>query len=290
MGYHRLTEVMGFSFNPETLRWGYRFSPWREERGLFYKAFSLGEGRAFMAFLGRMEGEWHIRVSGRDVDENMALEEVGRTLGDREDLVSIAEFSGEDPILSRALEELPGYRLKSTPYPHEALFSAIISQNVSREGFFKMLDEFKELLGVKVEADGYVDFVFPPLGKLRDIDPSVFSDGRLAYRASVIRDIARKIGDDFFAELGSDPASGIETLTKLRGVGQYTARATLLYGYRAYEVPVADRYILKMLASLYSDFDSRDASGLDAFARDRWGEYAGYVIDLLIAWSQKNGR
>ncbi|MCD6382779.1 MAG: hypothetical protein J7L74_04065, partial [Candidatus Hydrothermae bacterium] len=174
--------------------------------------------------------------------------------------------------------------------PHEALFSAIISQNVSRDGFFKMLDEFKELRGIRVEADGYVDFVFPSLEELRDFDPFDFKDRRLIHRASIIRDIAREVDGDFFVELSRDPLSGIDALVKFRGVGEYTARATLLYGYRAYEIPVVDRYILKMLASLYSDFVSRDASGLDAFARGRWGEYAGYVIDLLIAWSQKNGR
>lgn len=287
---YKLAEVFGISFNPEALRWGYRFSPWKEEGGTFYKAFSLETGSLFLAFFEKIDGEWYLRIKGAETDEERALRLIEKTLGHREDLVPLLSLSKSDPMLARALRELPGYRLKSTPSPHEALFSAIISQNVSRDGFFKMLAEFKELLGVRVEADGYVDFVFPSLEELRDFDPFDFKDRRLIHRASIIRDIAREVDGDFFVELSRDPLSGIDALVKFRGVGEYTARATLLYGYRAYEIPVVDRYIQKMLAYLYADPGLREPNGLIAFALDRWGEYAGYAVDLLIAWSQKNER
>ncbi len=286
----KIDEIARSYFDPESLEHGYRFSPWVKEEDLFYKIFELDDGSPFLALIEKVRGEWILRILGDIVRDREAdcLRLIIDSVGLSEDMGPVLEIARNDYILRKAIEGLPGYRLKSTLRPDEALFAAVISQNVSKAGYFRMLDEFKREWGIKVTIEGFTDYLFPDFKRIKHGDIMKFESKRLKYRAMQIKEIAEKVDLELFEKLRGTGENGVEELKRLRGVGEYTARATILYGYRDYTVPVVDGYILKIMSQLYFDGEKLTPSKFVRFAHEKWGNWCGLVIDYIIAWRQKD--
>ena len=277
-------------FNLACLNLGYRYSPWKEENGAFSQGLLCGEKVVKVTLAEEKEGVVLRTKSGQEILKD-ELEVIGNKilfcLGLPVELSALVHLGQDDPHLREALDALPGYRLKATPTVYEAILSAMISQNCSRDAFFVMLSEFRRSFGRMAKIEGQSIEAFPTPREVVEGDLRRIEDPRLRYRMKSIREVAGVLTQDFLNRLeGLPPEEGIEELEKLRGIGDYTARVVQLYGMRRYEVGFFDGYVQKLIGRLYLKKEKPRPREILQFMEERWRNLQGYALDVIIAYAQ----
>jgi len=121
-------------FNLNSLRMGYRYSPWEERDGEFHQGI-LCNGKMVKAILKCKKGRLLLRLESNSMLSPREITGVGGKVADclglRDDLSPLSLLAKRDTNLKRALLALPGYRLKSPPTLYETIISAMLSQNCS---------------------------------------------------------------------------------------------------------------------------------------------------------------
>ncbi|RLG69260.1 MAG: hypothetical protein DRO11_08010, partial [Methanobacteriota archaeon] len=177
-----------------------------------------------------------------------------------------------------------------TPTLEEMVLSAVISQNCSREMFMRMYWRVVERFGKRAEVGGEAWCVFPTTRELLAANREELRRC-VSYRVDTVIGVAKRLDGDVARRIVSVPPSeGVELLRSVKGVGEYTAWATQLYGLRRYNLIFVDRYVQKLLGELY--FGGRKPSHRESrmFAQERWGDWQGYALDVLIAYHQGGNR
>ncbi len=277
-------------FDLKHLNLGYRYSPWKEENGAFSQGLLCGD-RAVKVVVGGGSRGALLRVRSQEEllekEVEVIVDKVLFCLGLKDDLTELTGLGEDDPHLREALDALPGYRLKATPTVYEAILSAMISQNCSRDAFFSMLSQFRRSFGRIAEIEGQSMEAFPTPEEVVEGDLRRVEDPRLRYRMTSIGELARVLTKDFLNRLeGLPPDEGIEELEKLRGIGGYTARVVQLYGMRRYEVGFFDGYVQKLIGRLYLKKEKPRPREVLQFMKERWGSWQGYALDVIIAYAQ----
>ncbi len=285
-----LSSHLAGEFDPATLKLGYRYSPWQEKDREFSQGLLCGDSVVKVSLTAARAGNLLNVRSKQEIAED-ELEEIKRKilfcLGLEDDLSGLAEIGTRDSHLKRAWDALPGYRLKATPAVDEAILSAVISQNCSRDAFFAMLGEFREKFGRKsrIRSDNVV--AFPSPREISGAGVAGLKHPWLKYRIRTIQEIAAALTRDFLTRLQSlPPQEGIAELTRIKGIGDYTARVVQLYGMRRYEVAFVDGYVQKLIGKLYLKAYKPKPREVLQFAEESWGDWQGYALDLIIAHAQ----
>lgn len=290
-------------FSLQNTIYGYRYFLWEIENGPRVR-FTLRYSKDTVIEVELEQKRWDLQVimrtSGK-LDEKMidwSKDRVRFCFGIDEDLSQFKLVAKQDPHLREAIEKLPGYRLKATPSVYEMLVACIISQNCTRDAFFQGLKELVESIGRKELIDKREVFGFPLPEEMRSAKLESFKP-RLRYRMKGIQQVLQGLGDDYStdhtAHMGFfewerirnlPPERSVEELKKLRGVGDYTAWAIQLYGLRRHSVVFVDGYVQKLLGKLYFSGRKPSFGDIRRFAQQEWGEWQGYCLDFLLAYSQ----
>ncbi len=204
-----------------------------------------------------------------DTDTKEVVGGVSEILGLNENLAEFYEYAGRDPLLGKASEVLKGYHVRTTSL-WNALLIGVCQQNASFRQGWRMLYEIYRRLGKPVKIPGYGETLFPPTPRTileRGVEPLI--ESRTGYRAQTIHRIAK-----FFERTRDLPENPLELkkrILEIRGVGEYTARLSLVLSKRYYHEPPIDRWLKKIIITVYN-IDEKEA---EQYYRKHWGEWAG---------------
>ena len=190
-----------------------------------------------------------------------------------------------DKTLKELCEKYRGLRILNQDL-WEMTESFIVSQNNNIPRIQAILERLCEAYGKKGE-EGYA---FPEPQVLSSLEREELAFLRAGYRDNYIIDAAkkfdeRKINTDIV--LNGDLKEAREELYKIKGVGPKVADCILLFGASRRDAFPVDTWMKKALKKVYGiEFQSADA--FREFAKQRFGEYAGYAQQYLF-FGARNG-
>ncbi|RXE59329.1 DNA-3-methyladenine glycosylase family protein [Acetivibrio mesophilus] len=201
----------------------------------------------------------------------------------------IKEKVMKDEIMKEAVKFGSGIRLLKQDI-WETLISFIISANNRIPRIMKTVDEISRTYGREIEMDGGKYYAFPGIQELSGATLEGLERSGAGFRCKYIMSAARVI-DEGQISLGSvasmDISDARSYLMKFQGVGPKVADCTLLYSGTKYDVFPTDVWVKRVMEELYF---KREASfgEIQEFARDYFGEYAGFAQQYLFYYARQN--
>jgi len=214
-------------FNLDSLRMGYRYSPWEERNGEFHQGI-LCNDRVVRAVLKRQKGKLWLCLESNSAlsseETEWLRERVIYCLGLKDDLSPLYELAKGDGNLKKTLVALPGYRLKSAPTLYETIISAMLSQNCSVQALFSMRKRLIKTVGRRERINNVIIYAFPLPEEIQSAPKETLMKARLYYRTKFIRGVASRLSSGFLRQLELiSPEEGIKALGSPKGIGDYTA-------------------------------------------------------------------
>ncbi len=196
----------------------------------------------------------------------------------------IIEILSADPIMRTACAYADGIRLLDQQ-PYECLISFIISQNNNIPRIKGIISRMSEAYGTSL-GEGYA---FPTLSQLDKATEEDLFYLRMGFRAKYIRDcldklVNKEVDIEKTDELTTDELLG--ELLKIKGVGRKVADCVMLFSMGRREVFPTDVWVKRVMEYLYFDNSETDIKTIHAFAKDKWGEYAGYAQQYLFYYAR----
>ena len=178
---------------------------------------------------------------------------------------------GSEPRIKTAAEYGYGIRILNQD-PFEMIISFIISQNNNIPRIRKNIESLCEKYGSRIE--GSSRNAFPEPAALARADEKELAAMKLGYRVPYIIAAAKR----YMAE--GCPACREELLDYL-GIGPKVANCIMLFGLRDTAAFPVDTWVKHIMNDMYG-FEETDVKGMQAFAKDRFGELAGYAQQYLF--------
>lgn len=186
----------------------------------------------------------------------------------------------EEPEIARATEAGGGIRILNQDF-WEVLISFIVSQNNNIPRIMKCIRGLCEKFGDPVFADenGEEWYGFPSPESLASAMTEDLAEIKLGYRDEYIIRAARR-----FLELGEPSGTMEEKRTELlgyHGIGPKVADCIMLFGCREFRAFPIDTWVKTIMNDMYG-FDRKDVKGMQAFAREKFGDLRGYAQQYLF--------
>ena len=225
-------------------------------------------------------------LSGEDLD--YIQNKIRWMLGLDEDLREFyAHVEEHDPILTRFIRRLRGLRAPATPTVFEAVIHALVEQQISFNFAGKIKSRLVQKFGETMEIEGETYYAFPKPERLSRTTPEELRALQLSRRkGEYIIGVASQVasGEIDFEALKFQPnQTVVEEISKLRGLGKWTAEMVMVRGMRKLDAIPADDVALRRLISHYY-FNGAKVSNKQArdLAEERWGQYRGYAAFYLM--------
>lgn len=214
--------------------------------------------------------------------QKLALERTRFYLGVDEDLSDFIKFTTEFEELTGLQKILQGYRLSGVLMMEWMPLFAFLSTNTTVDMYHTFLMNFLQKWGIKSNYNDYLLVSFPPLKDLDKISESIYRETKIGYRAKYMAEILQALGkDNLYDE--KDDAVLLKKLQKIKGIGDYSARTTLLYGMRKYNIAFVDSFV-KIVMNHYFHTDLKIANkSLLQFLEQKFSPYQGLLVDWLTA-------
>ncbi|MGQ9722000.1 MAG: DNA-3-methyladenine glycosylase 2 [Candidatus Jordarchaeum sp.] len=224
-------------------------------------------------------------ISNRD---RKKIREVIYTIFNLElDLEKFYQDVKKDKIMSMLTQKLRGLKIPTTPTVFEALVDSIIEQQISLRVAHSLERKVTKTFGDILKVDDQVYYVFPTPQKIASATVEQLRECGLSYKkAEYIRDIAKMIAEgtldlEKFKDYENIDEI-INDLSKIRGIGVWTAELTMLRGMQKFEAIPADDLGLRRVISHYYCND-RKISGEEARRiAQNWGKWKGLAAFYLI--------
>lgn len=250
----------------------------------------------------RQEGAW-VGVVG---DAVIAVRQEGSTLcvaGAEErciehyfqldlDLPAILASIDRDPLIHAAIVRHRGLRLVRQD-PWECLISYICAQNASIPFIRCMIENMARCYGVPLSSPWGTYYAFPPPEVLASLEVDDLRRCSLGYRSGYVLDAARRVCEDPGWAGRIDALSfeqGRLELMAFRGVGRKVADCILLFAFQKFESFPVDVWMRRVMREHYLPCEGpdrgmscREYDAIAGFAREYFGEYAGYAQEYLFA-------
>jgi DNA-3-methyladenine glycosylase II len=240
-----------------------------------------------------------VLLVGADVDEptaTLARSALDRLLGLSVDLSAFAAMAATDPVLRPLAGRMRGLKPPRFPTVFEALVNGVACQQLSLAVGIHLLNRLTADRGRAVPDDPDGPRAFPTPEELATLEPDELKrHGFSTVKARTIIETARAIvagSLDLEALDQLDDLAAIERLTRLRGIGRWTAEYVLLRGLGRLHVFPADdvgaHNKLRRLLAIDTPLDYEAVQRLVA----RWHPHAGVVyfhllLDSLSAQSSR---
>jgi DNA-3-methyladenine glycosylase II len=208
-----------------------------------------------------------------------------RAFGLDADAEGAAAVAGRDPVIAPLVERYRGLRPLAIPDPFETLVWAILGQQINVAFAARLKRALIERYGQPVPLDGATLWLFPPPRRLVDVTPEELRPLQISRQKAVyIAELARAVegGRIDLAGLAALPDDGaIEALTRLKGIGRWTAEYLLLRGFgRPDAIPAADVGLRAALGRLHRLGRHASEAEVRAMA-EAWRPYRGFVAFYL---------
>ena len=152
-----------------------------------------------------------------------------------EDLAPFYRAMEQDRIMTSLISQLRGVKSPTTPTVFEALVDSIIEQQISLRAAHSVENRLIRALGTPLALGDKVYYSYPTPHTLADATDSVFrACGLTRRKGEYIRGVSQQILsgtlDPEHFRTYPDTEMIISELTKIRGIGQWTAESTILRG------------------------------------------------------------
>lgn len=209
------------------------------------------------------------------------------------DYVHIAKvLSDKDEHMKKAVAFGQGIRiLKQDPW--EMLISFIISQNKAIPHIKECIKNITMKYGTPIEEEGEdgLYYTFPTPEQLKDATEEELRECKVGFRAPYILDACHKIlneeivlNDMYFLSA----AEAKEKLMSIKGVGPKIADCILLFAYSKMELFPTDVWIKRVVEGLYFEGREMKLEEIQKFAREYFGDLAGYAQQYLFFYGREN--
>jgi DNA-3-methyladenine glycosylase II len=201
------------------------------------------------------------------------------------DLQPFYEAVKGDKIMLRLTKALRGLKPPSTSTAFEALIDSIIEQQISLYAAWSMQRRLTEAFGDTLAVGDKTYFAFPRPKRLAEVTiEQLRSCGLSQRKAEYVRDVSRLVADGFDLE-GMKALSDekiIEELSRIRGVGVWTAELTMVRGMQKFDaIPADDLGLRRAIAHYY--YDDRKISGAEARrTAEQWKGWRGLASFYLV--------
>jgi DNA-3-methyladenine glycosylase II len=232
-----------------------------------------------------------LKISATGIRLKAEMEEsltviLGRMLGLQTDLSEFYRLAEKDSRLKPLASKFRGMKPPRYPSIFEALTNAITCQQFTLTAGIRLLSQLVESRGLPF-ADGNIHArAFPRPQDLAALRVEDFKKlGFSRQKAQSIIDLSRMAvneGKDFEELAGFNDEDALENLTRIRGVGRWTAEYVLLRGLgRTHIFPGDDVGVRNKLQSWLKVTKPLDYEGVGRIL-NRWKPYGGLVYFLLL--------
>ncbi len=202
------------------------------------------------------------------------------------DLMPFYEAVKGDEVMSALTERLRGLRSPTTATVFEALIDSIIEQQISLKVAWSLQRRVIEAFGdiLRIDDKAYYAFLSPEALSSATIE-QLRSCGLSMRKAEYVRGSAQLVvnGLDLERLKNYDDDNIIEELSKIRGVGIWTAELTMVRGMQRLAVIPADDLGLRRCISHYYCGDRKLITGAEARKiAERWKGWRGLAGFYLL--------
>jgi len=201
------------------------------------------------------------------------------------DYSKIKKHYKKDPILKEAISFGEGIRILNQD-KFETLISFIISANNNIPRIKKSVEAISKTYGKHIFDDYYA---FPLVDELKTATITELKACGVGFRDKYIFDTCKKIIDYF----DLDEVSKLSTkecknkLLTLKGVGPKVADCIMLFSMGKLDAFPVDVWIKRIMEKLYIKEDM-SLKGIEKYAKDTFGEYAGVAQQYLFFYAREN--
>lgn len=224
-------------------------------------------------------------------------------LGD--DLPNIISRIRRDAFIARAIHACEGLRIVRQPV-WECLISYICATYKGIPAIRDMILRLSERFGNQLTFDDRVFHTFPEPGRLVNATLDELRKCGLGFRAKRVLEASRMVVDgevDIETLREVDYGSAKRELLRFPGVGNKAADCILLFSLEKLEAFPVDVWIKRAIQTQYANhfnttfihkisaknsLSNREYHSVGAFARNYFGEYAGYAQEYLFHFVRKN--
>lgn len=182
-----------------------------------------------------------------------------------------SRLTESEPLIRPATEYGQGIRILNQD-PFEMIISFIISQNNNIPRIRKNIESLCDMYGTPIDGSGR--HAFPEPEALAAADEADLSAMKLGYRGPYIIAAAKK-----YLECGCPVCR--EELLSYYGIGPKVANCIMLFGLRDTAAFPVDTWVKQIMNDMYG-FELSDTKGMQEFARNKFGELAGYAQQYLF--------
>lgn len=208
-------------------------------------------------------------------------DEVGWMFGADVDLADLYAMMDETPQTRGVKDELYGLKPPRVMDVYECVVGSIIEQSISLAAAFSVRKRMVERYGLSVEYEGRDYFTFPKAEILAALsEDELFSVGLSRGKTRAIKTVSEWVarGELDLDELKALPTAEImKELTKIKGIGPWTAEVVLSRAMGRYDV-VLDKDV-GLRAGLKKWYGAEGVQSADDIRGilGRFGEWSGYV-------------
>ncbi|MEM2194359.1 MAG: hypothetical protein QW803_07780 [Candidatus Methanomethylicia archaeon] len=232
-------------------------------------------GSSTISILRELNGEVKCTVySSSSINRGVVEDSIAFHMGFYEDLSDFYTKICSDSLLRGVPLRLAGMRLRSTD-PFNALLVAICQQNASFKQGWRMLMNIYDKYCGRVFVNGLEARILPSPLEIVNAGVEELRGLGVGYRAETIFEASRLLSELNLGELSINDFE--ERLLKIKGIGQYTSRLTLLFSRRLYTKPPIDRWVSRIASETYRV----PVSGVEKFYTNYLGSWAGLGIYFL---------
>jgi DNA-3-methyladenine glycosylase II len=230
-----------------------------------------------------------VLLDGGPIDERVEVAARGaleRLLGLSVDLSSFAALARRDPLLGPLARRFRGLKPPRFPTMFEALVNGVACQQLSLDVGIHLLNRLTAAYGRPISGDPEGPRSFPDPDRLAGVPPDELKRHGFSFaKARTIVEIAQAIvsGElDLESLEHADDLATIERLTRLRGIGRWTAEYVMLRGLgRLHVFPGDDVGAHNKLRRFFGMNTALDYDSVKRLVA-RWHPWAGMVYFHLL--------
>lgn len=221
-------------------------------------------------------------------EESEARKLVERMFSTNHDLKGFRAQVARDSLMRKLEENHRGLHLARWPALFEALAISILSQQISTAVAMTLKCRLVERFGEALDVAGETFYAFPRAERVAAATlEDLRSLGLSGAKSLSIIELARRVADGELDEttLGTEENEAlIARLTRLRGIGRWTAEWALMLHFGRTDVfPAGDLALRIFVQKYYNDGRALSEREIRALARVRWGRWASYAAVYFLA-------
>ncbi len=194
----------------------------------------------------------------------------------------------EEEVLKEAVELYWGLRILHQD-PWECLVSFICSSAKSIDHIKVIVERLCRAFGKPVSLGNYQGYAFPAEGTIDDLDR--LEAMGLGFRARYLYEVNRIVQKGYLERIIARPYREARALLMdLPGVGEKVADCVLLFSMEFSQAFPVDTWIKRGMEGVYFHGEKTSSKRIGAFARQRFGPFAGYAQQYLYHYWREKGR